>query len=108
MAYGETEYNFIADNWIFPSTLLLALIFALGWWGGSLVEYLLLNDRQKFAILTFFGILLFYGVVGLSSILDPGFLRSMLEAGAAMILSSFFFRLSVIRSEVIDKLRKHN
>jgi hypothetical protein len=106
MTYGGAEHNFIADNWIFPSTFLLALVFALGWAVGSLDEYLVLNNQRNLAIFTYFCFIIVFVAIAASSLLFfSGFAKSILQAGAYFILSSFLFRLSTMKSDVIAKLR---
>ncbi len=96
MTYSGVEHKFIADNWIFPSTLLITLLFDLSWWTGSLVEHLLLKDKRKSGIFTSLSILAVAGVVGSSSVLVSGFTRSIVEASAGMIFCGFFLSILCI------------
>ena len=107
LSFDGLENNFLADNWGTPLIVFLTIIFGLGWWFEGVNENLVLSKGRKIAILAFLVILLVFVSLGFGSlILTPrGFLQSALNANGYILMSGFFFRFSVIRSEVITKLQ---
>ena len=110
LTYTGRENNFLADNWGTPLVLLLIIVFSLGWWLESFMEYLALFRGRKLAMLAAFGFVLVVGSIGFGSLvfIPLGFLQYAMSASVYILMSGFFFRLSVARSEVITKLQAHN
>ena len=110
LTYNGSENHFSVENWVTPLVFLLTLLFGLGWWFGNAVENLILNKGRKIALFALFGLFLVYALIGLGSILffPLGFLHYALLASSSIIFSGHFFRLSIIRPEILAKLQGRN
>ena len=105
LKYRGLENNFLADNWEMPLVVFLIFAFAIGWWGEAFIEHLIINFGRNMWLSSLILILL-YGLIMLYSFSFPlGFFRYALSTCGYTLVSGFFYRFSVIRPEVMDKLR---
>ena len=105
LKYRGLENNFLADNWEVPLTIFLVFVFALGWWSEVFIEHLIKKSGRKM-LFSFLIILFLYSLIMLPSFLFPlGFFRLALSACGYVLLSGFFYKLSLLRPEVVAKLR---
>jgi hypothetical protein len=105
LKYRGLENNFLADNWEVPLTIFLVFVFALGWWSEVFIEYLIKKSGRKM-LFSFLIILFLYSLIMLPSFLFPlGFFRLALSACGYVLLSGFFYKFSLLRPEVVAKLR---
>jgi hypothetical protein len=105
LRYRGLENNFVADNWEIPLVVFLIFAFTIGWWGEAFIEYLIINFGRKMLFSLFIFVLL-YGLIMLYSLSFPfGFIRYALSTCGYTIVSGFLYRFSVMRLEVIAKLR---
>jgi len=107
LSFDGLENNFLADNWGTPLIVFLTIIFGLGWWFEGVIENLVLSKGRKITLLALLVLFSVFVSLGFGSlILTPrGFLQSAMSASGYILMSGFFFRFSVIRSEVIAKLQ---
>lgn len=105
LKYRGLENNFLADNWEVPLIIFLVFIFALGWWCEVFIEYFILKSGRKM-LFSFLIILFLHSSIMLPSFFFPmGFFRLALSACGYVLLSGFFYKLSLLRPEVVAKLR---
>lgn len=108
--YG-VAHNFVAENWGVPAAVLLAIVFALGWWGEYMSEQLMLSKKRKTAVVVYLGYLLLFfllliGPYFISTL--SGFWHSVMTACALFLMSGLFLRFSAADLNKIAELRKAN
>ena len=109
LSYDGLENNFLADNWAIPLAFLLAFIFGLGWLVESLVEQLLLSKGRNIALSAFFSFfMVFMFLVGVPLFTPFDFSRFAVSVSGYILMSGFYLRFSMMRPEVLAKLRKRN
>ncbi len=107
LRYGELENNFIGYNWEVLLVVFLVFVFTAGWWSEAFIEYLILNFGRKI-LFSFLIIVFLHSLIMLPSFLFPlGFIGSASITGDDILLSGFFYRLSLLplHPEVTAKLR---
>jgi hypothetical protein len=109
LTLNGTENRFTVSNWGVALAVSLAFLFGVGWWVESFVEHLLLSKTRRIAIVISISFFLIFLSLVLSPLLTPfSFTRFAINASGWILMCGFYLRFSMIRPEVLAKLRQHN
>ena len=105
ISYDSEKNQFLATNLKTQFFVTFTVVFAIGWLCEGITEYFFLRGGRKIGIAIFYipvviQVIFFIGMTQIA----PGFLGNALLACGFAIMSSFYFRYSMIGAEAFTKL----